>query len=119
MKMEKEYKTEIAKAIHQIMEMEGNKEAAGKFRETLSNIKPESCIVKSGWGSGEGIDFLLAFEKGGNNEPFDLFIENIPDKAERFGFIMGLSPKIFHYNPMYSISDDTHYFVNFKLLRHE
>jgi len=117
-KTEQHYKEQIAKEIRRIAELEHNKEAADKFWKTLEKIKPKSCIVKSGWGSGEGIDFLAAFEKGGESNPFELFVENIPEKAESFGFIMGLAPKNFHYNPKYSIEDETHFFVNFKLLRH-
>ncbi len=115
--MEKEYKIEIAKEIRRIMEMEGNKEAAGKFMETLSNIKPKSCIVKIGWRSGEEISILLVYEKGGNKIPFDLFIENIENKAEIYSFICGLYPEIFHFNPKFAIEDKTHFFVDFKLKR--
>jgi hypothetical protein len=119
MKTEQHYKKEIAIEFQRIMELEHNKEAVTKFREILGKIKPKSCIVKSGCRSGNNIDFLLAFEKGGNENPFDLFIENIPDIAFRYGVIFGLNPNIFHFNPLYSIEDETHYFVNFKLIKHE
>lgn len=43
-----DYKSKIGEEIKRIMELEHNNDAANKFRETLSKIKPKSCIVKSG-----------------------------------------------------------------------
>ncbi len=117
MKTEINYKTEIANEILRIINEVQNKEAASKFWEVLNKIKAKSCIVKSGMCSGDNIDFLLAFEKGGKNKPFDLFIENIEDVAMRFGFIFGLKPEIFHFNTKYYVEDETYSFVPFKLLK--
>jgi len=119
MKTEQHYKQEIATEFQRIMDLEHNKEAVTKFLEILNKIKPKSCIVKIGWRSGDNIDFTLAFENGGNENPFDLFIENIEDKAEIHAFICGLYPEIFHFNPAYSITTETHSFVIFKLKRNE
>jgi len=116
-KTEQHYKEQIAKEIRRIAELEHNKEAADKFWKTLEKIKPKSCEVKSGLGAGEGISYTLAFEKGGDKNPFDLFIENIPEPAFRYGFLFGLCPDIFHYNPITYISDETHDYLIFKLLK--
>jgi len=116
-KTEQHYKEQIAKEIRRIAELEHNKEAADKFWKTLEKIKPKSCIVKSGMCSGEDIDFSLAFEKGGDKNPFDLFIENVPEPALRYGFLFGLCPNIFHYNTILTISDETHDFLTFKLIK--
>lgn len=86
------------------------------FNEALLQLKAKYCIVKSGCRSGEDIDFLLAFEKGGTENLFDLFIKNIPNAEFRYGVIFGLNPEKFHYNPKYTIEDNTHYFVKFKLI---
>jgi len=101
------------------MELEQNKEAVKLFGDKLNQVKPKSCIVKSGWRSGDNIDFLLAFEKGGDKNPFDLFIANIPDIIESYGFICGLHPEIFHFNPKFAIENETHFFIDFKLKRNE
>ncbi len=114
---EQEYKALIAKEIHNILEMEQNKTTASLFWDKLKTIKPKNCTIKSGLASEEGIDFLVAFEKGGDENPFELFIENIPEASFRYGFIFGLSPNIFHFNPEYSVSNETHDFVKFKLLK--
>ncbi len=114
---EEYYKTEIAVEIRRIMKIEKNKEASTKFLKAINSIKPKSCSVKSGWHSGSNIGFTLAFEKGGEQNPFELFIENIEDKAETHGFICGLFPEIFHFNPIYSFDNKTHYFLKFKLKR--
>lgn len=116
-KPEQNYKELIAKEIREILALERNKKSAALFWEKLNNISPKSCTVKSGMAAGEGIDFLLAFEKGGDNKPFDLFIDNIPEASLRYGFIFGLCPNTFNYNPQFSISDDTHDFVKFKLIK--
>ncbi len=116
---EEYYKTEIAVEIRRIMKIEKNKETAAKFLEAINSVKPKSCSVKSGWRSGSDIDFTLAFEKNGNKNPFDLFIENIEDKAETHGFICGLYPEIFHFNPMYSLNNETHSYISFKLIKNE
>jgi len=118
-KTEQHYKEQIAKEIRRIAELEHNKETTDKFWKTLEKIKPKSCIVKSGWRAGDNIDLTLAFEKGGNKNPFDLFIENIPDLIETYGFIYGLWPTIFHFNPITAVSDDDYYFLTFKLCRNE
>lgn len=114
---EQYYKQKIAEEIKQILSLEKNNTAAKNFWQTLEKITPKTCIVKSGMGAGEGIDFLLTFEKGGNKNPFNLFIDNIPEPILRFGFIFGLCPDIFHFNPKFSISNETHDFVNFKLVK--
>lgn len=111
------YKKEIAKEIKRIMQLKRNKEPYEKFQAVLKDLKPKSCTVKIGWRAGEEIDFLCAYEKGGSSKPFNLFVKNIENIGEIFGFICGLHPKIFHFNPEYSVGDETHYFVNFKLIR--
>lgn len=110
-----DYKSKIGEEIKRIMELEHNNDAANKFRETLSKIKPKSCIVKSEWISGEYIGFLLAFELGSNNEPFKLFIDNINDTSETFGFLMGLTPKTFEIKYNKIIETDTHCFIDIRL----
>ena len=116
-KTEEHYKEQIAIEIRRIAELEHNKEAAEQFWKTLDKIKPKSCQVKYGWHSGNNISFTLAYEKGGEENPFNLFIEDIEDKAEIHGFICGLFPTIFYFNPQYTIINDTHTFLKFKLKR--
>lgn len=113
MRTEQYYINEISKEVKRIFDLKKNKETALKFWEILKKINPKSCIVKIGWKSGEGISILLAYEKGGNKEPFDLFIENIENKAEIHGFICGLFPEIFVFDTNKVIEDETHYFVDF------
>ncbi len=118
MKTDEHYKKEIAVEIRRIMKIEGNEKAATEFRETLGKIKPKTCRVKIGWKSGHGISFTLGFEKGDDKNPFDLFIENIKDSAEIHGFICGLYPDIFHFDPIRTVNDEKIMIVNFKLKRH-
>ncbi len=114
-KTKQNYKTEIAKEICRIINLENNKDAANKFWEIMNNIKPKACIVKTVWHSGNNINFLLAFEKGGNKKPFDLFIENIENVSERYGFICGLWTEKFHFNHQQVIENKTHFFIDIKL----
>ena len=110
-----DYKAQIANGIRRIMALEHNRESVAKFNEVLSKIKPQSCEVKSGLGSDDGISFTLAFKKGGDSDPFQLFIDNIPDIEFRYGFIFGLRPEVFYFNPQTHISDENYDFLIFKL----
>lgn len=116
-KTEQHYKDQIAEEILRIAGMEQNKEAAKKFWQALEKIKPKTCKVKYGWHSGDNIGFTLAFDKGGDKNPYEAFIEALPCSAEIYGFIYGLCPKIFHYNPQYTLTDETYTYLNFKLKR--
>ena len=114
-KNEQYYQQKIAEEIRRISKLEGNEKTAGEFWEILEKIKPKSCIVKSGASAGKYIDFVLAFEKGGTANPFDLFIKDIPEAAFSYGILFGLNPDIIHFNPRTHISDETHDFLMFKL----
>lgn len=117
MKPEKYWIEQIALEIKRIAAMENNKKVANEFWKALNDVKPKSCLVKTGWHSGDNISFSLAYKKGGNRDPFMLFIENIEEKAETHGFICGLFPEIFHYAPQYNWNDDDNYCLMFKLKR--
>lgn len=114
------YKEHIAEEIRRVADLEENQEAASKFWETLGGINAKACRVKYGWHSGSNISFTLAFELcKEEHDSFDLFIDDIKNDAEIFGFICGLYPEVFHYNPLYTITDETHTYMKFKLKRNE
>lgn len=115
-KTEQYYQQKIAEEIRRILNLDQNREVAKQFWQTLDRIKAKSCIVKIGWRSGEAISILLAFEKNGDKNPFDLFIENIENSGEIFGFICGLYPEIFHLDGKRIIENETHFFIDFKLM---
>ena len=73
--------------------------------------------MKSGWRAGDGISFLMAFEKGGEEDPYTLFTENIGNAAETYGFLLGLSPEIFYIVHPMAIENETHHFIDIKLKR--
>ncbi len=117
MKSESTLKKHLHEDIKRIMTLEQNKENYEKFQAVLKNIKPKKCIVKSGWSSGKDIQFALIYEKYGNGNPFDEFIEGIEGKVEAYNFIMGLNPTVFHFNPITAVSDDEYSMLMFKLKR--
>ncbi len=110
-------KKNLSQDIKRIMTMDRNKENYAKFQNTIKDLKPKKCIVKFGWASGEYISFSLIYEKNGKRNPFDEFIEGIEDKEETYYFINGLCPTIFHFNPMYAVSDKKYSMLTFKLIR--
>lgn len=119
MKTEQLYNKEIAKEINRVLQSDSNKE---NYRKLLSafDLKAKSCTVKIGWRSGTDISFTIGYEKGASNiKPFDLFVKNIEDKAEIFGFLCGLFPDILDFNPMHTIDDEKNRIVTFKLKRNE
>ncbi len=109
----------LSQDIKRIMTMDRNKENYAKFQNTIKDLKPKKCIVKFGWASGKAIGFTLIYEKDGNGNPYNEFIEGIEDKAEAFYFIMGLAPTIFHFNPRYTVSDHQYSMLFFKLKKYE
>jgi len=109
-----DYNVLISNKIKDILLLDNNRYAAEKFWEILGTIKPKSCIVKYGWFAGEAIDFLLAFEKEGSEQPFELFIENIDNKPEVFGFISGLNPAFFYIKHNKAVDSDTHIFIDIR-----
>ncbi len=112
-------KKNLSQDIKKIMTMDRNKENYEKFQNTIKDLKPKKCIVKFGWASGKAIGFTLIYEKEGNGNPYNEFIEGIEDKAKAFHFIMGLAPTIFHFNPITVVNNETHLMFMFKLMRHE
>ncbi len=113
------YKKELSEDIMKIMLADRNKESYARFKKTLKGLKAQKCIVRNGWTSGKSIGFTLAFEKYGEGEPFNEFIDGIEDKSNVHYFITGLQPEIFHYNPRYSVNNETHSMLMFKLKRNE
>lgn len=116
---EQYYKEKIAEEIKRILSLEQNKKAAEKFWQTLDKVNAKSCTVKIGWRSGEAISILCAYEKSGNLNTFDLFIENINNVGEIFGFLCGLNPETFLLDSKHIIDSDTHFFIDFKFQRDE
>ena len=88
-------------------------------KDTIKDLRPKNCIVNFGWGSGKDIVFNLVYEKNGQGNPYDEFINGIKEKAEAYYFIMGLDPPVFHFNPRYAVSDEKYSMLMFKLKRNE
>ena len=116
---EKTIQEKLSEDIKRIMTLAHNKENYNKFQNTIKGLKPKKCIVKSGWVSGENIDFALIYEKNGTNKPFDEFIKGIEDKAKAYYFIMGLNPTFFHFNPITVVNDEQYLMLMLKLIRDE
>jgi len=112
-----DYKAQIANGIRRIMDLEHNRESVAKFNEVLSKITPQSCQVKYGMRSGEDIGFTLAFKKGGDKMPLELFFDSIPDVEFNYGVLFGLNPEIFHFNKDTYVNDSEYDFLMFKLLK--
>ena len=110
-------KKSLSEFIKKIMTSTANKKNYKAFQDTVKNLHPKSCIVKFGWKSGTAINFTLAYEKGGNGEPYNEFIEGIKDKKKAYYFIVGLEPKIFHFNPITVANIDNYLILMFKLKR--
>ncbi len=89
----------LSDVIKQVLYKKRNKKARKLFLQATKKLKPDSCIVKVGWRSGEYISFDCYFEKNGKNEIFAEIEKGIKNHDEIKHFIYGLNPKVFHYNP--------------------
>lgn len=107
----------LSKDITEVMEADCNKVAFSAFKDALKGLKPKKCKVKVGWTSGEKISFIIHFEKGGNEDPMQLFFDAIENKSDIFHFINGLAPEIFAFDPKYVVDDKDNFIIEFRLKR--
>lgn len=115
--MKKSIRERLSEYILEIMSEEQNKENYEKFKNTINDLKVKNCIVKYGWCSGQDIQFSLIFEKGGDINCYDAFIEGIDAAPKVYYFLMGLFPERFHFNPITVVNTEERLMLMIKFLR--
>jgi len=94
-----------------------NRTAYKNFLEVTKDLKPQKCIVKSGWRAGEYFFVACKFLKNGESDIFKEIANGIKNKVENLYFLYGLNPDILNFDSM-SYYDEIEYLsLTFKLER--
>ena len=109
----------LIEIFHEIINLPENIETKQLFLNATSKYKYKSCDTRIGWASGIGINIVCKLDKFGKNECIDTIVDGIEDIAEPLFFILGLNPKIFHFNPQTVIDQEQNMFFMFKFLKNK
>jgi len=92
-----------------------NRTAYKHFLEVTKDLKPQKCMVKTGWRAGKYISIYCKFTKNGNGDIFKEIIKGWTNKLEDLYFLYGLYPEIFHFDPLFILEESECFHLSFKL----
>ncbi len=108
---------QLEMVIRELLQKEKNRETSKVFYETIKDLKPKSCEIKTGWVSGDYISFSCKSTKSGEGEIINEIVKGIPEikKMQYLYFIYGLNPDTLLFNPKFILDEPEFFYFTLTL----
>ncbi len=110
----------LEEILTEIIFAKNNKKTAKLLFDKIKDLKFKNCIIRTGFVSGQYISFDCLCQKNGEDEIIKAIVKGMENKERDLYFMMGLNPKIFHFNPDFICDyEEDKFYVGFKFEKND